>query len=87
MSLMARSEDPRATYKCNSKVRSGGRSGERPRVPRFLTIDDIAQSLDVSTRTVRRLIKSGALVAHRIGGVVRVAEADFLTFLAIRRDC
>jgi excisionase family DNA binding protein len=81
---MARSKDPRD--ECNSNVGFGARSGDRPRAPRFFTINDISQSLDVSTRTVRRLIKTGALAAHRIGGVVRISEADFLTFLAIRRD-
>jgi excisionase family DNA binding protein len=84
---MARSKDPRAlSYEGNSNVGFGARSGERPRVPRFFTINDIAQSLDVSTRTVRRLIKTGALAAHHIGGTVRVSEADFAAFLATRRS-
>jgi excisionase family DNA binding protein len=55
------------------------------RVPRFFTINDIAQCLGVSTRTVRRWIKSGALVAHRFGVIVRISEPDFAAFLAVRR--
>ena len=52
---------------------------------RFLTIAEVAELLQVCTRTVRRWIKSGVLPAHRIGGVVRIAEADLLAFLALRR--
>ena len=55
------------------------------RAPRFFTIAEIAESLDVSTRTVRRWIKSRALPAHHLGGIVRISEADFVTFLAVRR--
>jgi excisionase family DNA binding protein len=84
---MARSEDPRPlSYKCNSAVGVGARSSERPAVPRFLTINDVSQSLGVSTRTVRRLIKTDALAAHHIGGIIRVSEADFAAFLAARRN-
>ena len=53
--------------------------------PRFFRIRDIADFLSVSTRTVRRWIESGALIAHRLEGVVRVSEADFAAFLAVRR--
>jgi excisionase family DNA binding protein len=61
-------------------------AGERRLASRFLTIRDIAGRLNVSTRTVRRWIKSGALVSHHFGGVVRVSEADFMAFLAVKRD-
>jgi excisionase family DNA binding protein len=44
---------------------------------RFLTIGEIANCLDASTRTVRRWIKSRALLARRIEGIVRISEADF----------
>jgi len=53
---------------------------------KFYTIEQIADCLVVSTRTVRRWIKSGALPVHRINGVVRASEADFAAFLAARRD-
>jgi excisionase family DNA binding protein len=47
---------------------------------KFYTIEQIAQSLVVSTRTVRRWIKDKLLIAHRIKGVIRVSEADFAAF-------
>jgi len=52
---------------------------------RFLTITDVADALSVSTRTVRRWIKSGALPVHSIEGILRISEVDFAAFLAVRR--
>ena len=49
---------------------------------RFLAVCDIAEYLGVSTRTVRRWIKSKMLVAHKFGGVLRIAEDDLRVFLA-----
>jgi len=53
---------------------------------KFYTIAQIAQCVEVSTRTVRRWIKSKALGAHRVKGVLRVSEADFRAFLSAHRD-
>jgi excisionase family DNA binding protein len=53
---------------------------------RFFTIAEVAESLHVATRTVRRWIKAGDLVAHRAGAVVRIAEADLRAFLALHRE-
>ena len=53
---------------------------------KFYTIEQIADCLVVSTRTVRRWIHDELLVAHRINGVVRISDADFAAFLASRRD-
>jgi len=53
---------------------------------RFYSIEDVADSLDVSTRTVRRWVKSGDLVAHRFGHLTRISEADFAAFLAAKRS-
>jgi excisionase family DNA binding protein len=39
-----------------------------------------AECLGVCTRTVRRWIKKGLLVAHRFNGLVRIPEADFQAF-------
>jgi excisionase family DNA binding protein len=66
--------------------------GDVPRRPQrndrleFLTIPDVAERLRVSTRTVRRWMADGNLIAHRIGGLVRIAESDLRAFLALRRD-
>jgi excisionase family DNA binding protein len=53
-------------------------SGRGPRRPQrdpeqFFTIPAVAEYVDVSTRSVRRWIKRGDLVAHHFGGVVRAA--------------
>jgi excisionase family DNA binding protein len=55
------------------------------RLSRLLTISHTAEYLGVSTRTVRRLLESGALAAHRIGRSVRISETDVLVFLAESR--
>ena len=47
-------------------------SAGRP-VSRLRTIDEAAELLNVSPRTVRRLIESGALPVHRLGRLVRIA--------------
>jgi excisionase family DNA binding protein len=41
--------------------------------------------LCISEKTVRRLIASGALVAHRAGRNIRISDADLRAFLAQRR--
>jgi excisionase family DNA binding protein len=66
------------------RVAACGQRGRR--APQFFTVGEIAKCLDVSTRTVRRWIKSRALAAHHIGGIVRVSETDFAAFLAVRRN-
>ena len=53
---------------------------------RFFTIAEVAERLHVATRTVRRWIKAGDLIAHRPGAVVRIAEADLRAFLAVHRE-
>ena len=53
---------------------------------RFFTIRDVAERLEVATRTVRRWIKSGDLVAHRFGAAVRIAESDLNAFIARHRE-
>jgi excisionase family DNA binding protein len=52
----------------------------------FYTIGQIADGLDVTSRTVWRWIKGRQLVAHRFGRVVRVARSDLLAFLALHRE-
>ena len=56
-----------------------------PRLSRFYTKTDIAEHLGVSTRTVSRLIDAGELRAHHLGGSVRIAEEDAVSFVAARR--
>jgi excisionase family DNA binding protein len=67
--------------------RIGRAPRRRQREPmQFFTIAKVAECVDVSTRSVRRWIKSGDLVAHHFGGAVRIAEGDFRAFLAMHRD-
>ena len=48
---------------------------------RFFTTAEVAKCLDVSTRTVRRWMESADLVAHRFGGVVRIAKRGKSTLI------
>jgi excisionase family DNA binding protein len=53
---------------------------------KFYTIQDVAEMLLVSKRTVRRWIELRKLIAHPIGGVVRIAESDLRAFIGTHRD-
>jgi len=52
----------------------------------FLRIDEIAEDLDVSTRTVRRLIADGLLLAFpvREGGTLRVPVESYKRYVRDR---
>ena len=52
----------------------------------LLTLKQAADTLQVSTKTVRRWIDVGDLVAHRLGGKLRISEADLQTFIRRRRE-
>ena len=51
---------------------------------RFLTVQEVAEIMRVSTMTVYRIIKSGELPAVRVGRSFRVAEPDVDAYLASR---
>jgi excisionase family DNA binding protein len=57
------------------------------KTPRFFTRMQIAEMLDVDPRTVSRWIKSGALAAYRVRGVLRIAEADQVSARDTDRPC
>jgi excisionase family DNA binding protein len=71
-----------------TEVRLLERHGDHDRHHRiqFFTITETAEMLRVCTRTVRRWIDRGKLVAHRFGNAVRIAEPDLRAFLAVHRD-
>ena len=50
----------------------------------FFHIRDVADALDVSTRTVRRWIDRRLLRVHRFGRLVRVSNNNLKSFLAKR---
>jgi excisionase family DNA binding protein len=51
-----------------------------PRLQSMLSVEDVAQHLGVSTKTVRRWIKRHELCVHRLGRSLRVSEGDLLSF-------
>ena len=51
---------------------------------RFLTVQEVAGLLRVSSMTVYRLIKAGDLRAVRVGRSFRVSDVDVDTYLASR---
>jgi excisionase family DNA binding protein len=51
---------------------------------RFLTVQEVADLLRVSSMTVYRLIKGGDLPAVRVGRSFRVRDVDVDAFLAAR---
>jgi len=55
-------------------------------VPRLHTITDVADRLQVSSKTVRRWIDAGDLVAHRLGRQLRISEQDLQVFIRSRRE-
>ena len=57
-----------------------------PALSRLYTLEQVADRLQVSVRTLRRWIDAGDLVAHRIGRGLRITEADLQTFIRIRRN-
>ena len=66
-------------------------AGKGPRIPsvdevRFYTIAEVAESLAVSARTVRRWIKQKKLVAHYLGAAVRIAASDLNAFIDQHRS-
>ncbi len=64
----------------------GAGTGTRGRpLTKLLTIEETAQILNVSPRTVRRAIDAGALPVHRIGRLIRVSQLDLAGFLGANR--
>ena len=55
------------------------------RLPRPLAVGEVAELLQVSSKTVRRWIERQELRTHRLGRQLRVAEEDLATFLGQRR--
>ena len=65
-------------------ARNGARNTKN--VPKFFTIEQVAERLDVSPRSVRRWVAAGTLPVHRFGRPVRISERDLAAFLALHRD-
>lgn len=54
---------------------------------KLLTIQEVAETMKVSEKTVRRLIKRGAIVAYKVGerGQLRVKERELERYVETRR--
>ena len=57
-----------------------------PTPGRLYTLEQIADLLQVSTKTLRRWIGTGDLIAHRIGRGLRITDTDLQTFIRMRRN-
>jgi excisionase family DNA binding protein len=56
-------------------------------VTKLRTIDEAAEIFGTSSRSVRRIIASGALPVHRLRGrLIRISDADIAAFLAANRS-
>jgi excisionase family DNA binding protein len=75
---------PSPTSETGSRTTGTGVRG-RP-LTRLRTIDETAALLNLSPRSVRRIIESGALPVHRFGRLVRIADADLAVLLAASRS-
>jgi excisionase family DNA binding protein len=52
---------------------------------RFLSLEDVAERLQVSDRTVRRWVKDGKLAAYKPGREWRIRPRDLEDFLESRK--
>jgi excisionase family DNA binding protein len=55
-------------------------------LPRLLTVEEVAEFLCVSIKTVRRRIEAGELPVIRDGRLVRVHPNDLDRYVAVRRS-
>ncbi len=55
---------------------------ELAKTPELLRIDEVAEVLDVTTRTAHRLVAEGAIPETRIGGSVRVRRDVLNAYIA-----
>ena len=80
--MMNRTSKPQASLapKSASQITAIRKRG-RP-LSKLRTIDETAELLNVSPRTVRRLIDLGALRVHRFGRAVRIGDEDIAVLLA-----
>jgi excisionase family DNA binding protein len=63
----------------------GMTSGAGPTNPsneRFFSVDEVADRLGVSPKSVRRKIDKGELTAHRMGRLLRIGERSLAVYIA-----
>ena len=84
--MTSRTSNPPRSPRPTTASRTTGTDARGRPIRRLRTIDEAAELLNVSPRTVRRAIESGDLTVHRIGRLVRIADADIAAFLASNRS-
>ncbi len=54
---------------------------------KLLSIQEVAETMKVSKKTVRRLIKRGAIIAYKVGerGQLRVKDGDLAQYIEAQR--
>ena len=52
----------------------------------LFSIEQVADLLNVSTKTVRRLIENEQLRFHRIGRIIRISREDLRAYLNATRE-
>jgi excisionase family DNA binding protein len=77
---------PTSPRRASAQISVGRRHGPRHPLGSMCTIDQTAEMINVSSRTVRRLIDSGKLPVHRFGRSVRVSDLDIAELIAASRD-
>ena len=60
-------------------------ASEAEKPTKLLTINDVAERLNISPRQARRLIKKRLLPHHRIGRSIRISQDDLERFVASTR--
>ena len=60
-------------------------SAVRKQVPLMLSVEQAAEQLGVSTKTIRRWITSRELHVHKLGRRVLIADEDLAAFVNARR--
>jgi excisionase family DNA binding protein len=53
---------------------------------RLIKVDEVACYCSVSSKTVRRWIHEGKLIAHRLGAQLRISPVDLAQFINERRN-
>ena len=51
-------------------------------IEKFLTVEQVADILQLSRSKIYQFVENGTIVSHKIGGSVRIAESDLLDYLS-----
>ena len=63
-----------------------GHQGDLPFLPRLLTVSEVAEALQVSPKTVRRMVAYRRIPCVRFGRALRFFPGDVLAWLSARKE-